>query len=367
MKKRVTAILTEYRLNSHAEVIVGRLLGELGYEPQVEVVSLYADQFPDNDMIRELAARHGIPLCATIEEAVAYGAPERKVDGIVVIGEHGNYPWNEKEQRLYPRYRFMKQVVAAMDRYGIRAPIFLDKHFSYDNGEARWIYDEVKRRGIPFMAGSSIPYTDAVPAYDPACLQGARTIFVVSHGGRESYGFHGMEVLQSLAERRRGAETGVASVRALAGEEMWAAMDRGEWPEALMMRAIACDPNLSGRHPRNECPAPALFIVRYHDGLTGYVAQLDRFAAKWSYAVQDDAGNGIAAYCDTDTGRPYRHFAKLTALMEKMIVHGKLPCRIERNLLTTYLINTAMESLFLNRPLSLPALTVAYKPANDIA
>ena len=59
--KRVAAVVTEYRTNSHADVIVGRLLE--GYEyngrhqtPQVEVVSMYTDQVPSNDMSRAMAA-----------------------------------------------------------------------------------------------------------------------------------------------------------------------------------------------------------------------------------------------------------------------------------------------------------------------
>jgi hypothetical protein len=364
MKKRVAAVITQYWLNSHADVIVSRLLGELGYEPQVELIAMYVEQVTDRDLSRELSAKHGVPICATIEEAVAWGAPERKIDGIVVIGEHGDYPWNEKQQHLYPRLRFMEETLAAMDRHGIRVPIFLDKHFSCDNGDARWIYEGVKSRGIPFMAGSSIPYTDYVPHFDRSFLQGGRTFFVVSHGGHESYGFHGMEVLQVLAEHRRGAESGVASVHALAGDEMWKAMDRAEWPEALMMKALALEPELSGRHPRNECLSPALFVVAYKDGTMGYVAQLDKFATRWSFAVQDHADACIAAYCNTGRERPYSHFTRLAELIEEMILYGTPPCPIERNLLTTYLINTAMESLYLGRPLSLDELGVAYDPAN---
>jgi hypothetical protein len=360
MKKRVAAIITQYKLNSHADVIVSRLLGELGYEPQVELVAMYVEQVTDKDLSRELSAKHGVSICATIEEAVAWGAPERKIDGMVVIGEHGNYPWNEKQQHLYPRLRFMKETLAAMDRHGIHVPIFLDKHFSYENEDARWIYEEVKRRGIPFMAGSSIPYTDYVPPFDRSFLQGGRTFFVVSHGGHESYGFHGMEVLQVLAEHRLGAETGVASVRALAGDEMWQAMDRAEWPEALMMKALALEPELAGRHPRNECPDPALFVVTYKDGTMGYVAQLHKFATRWSFVVQDHANACIAAYCNTGRERPYSHFTRLTELIEEMVLYGTPPCPIERNLLTTYLINSAMESLYLGSPLSLEAWSVAY-------
>ncbi|QTH40184.1 hypothetical protein J4772_21490 [Cohnella sp. LGH] len=40
---KVAVIITGYRHNSHAEVIVCRLLGRWGYEPQIEVASLYVD------------------------------------------------------------------------------------------------------------------------------------------------------------------------------------------------------------------------------------------------------------------------------------------------------------------------------------
>ncbi len=364
-KKRVAAIVTVYRPNAHADVIVSRLIGELGHYPQVKLVSLYTDQVPDNDLSRELAARHGFAICDTIEQAVSFGNPEQPIDGIVVIGEHGEYPWNEKRQHLYPRLRFMQETLAALDKFGLRVPIFLDKHFSCDDGAARWIYDEVKRRGIALMAGSSIPYAPSVPAYDPAVLRGVRDLFVVSHGGHESYGFHAMEVMQSLAERRTGAETGVASVTALEGEAVWEAMERGEWPEALMLQALAALPEVPDGHPRGLCADPALFVVAYKDGTRGYVAQLDGVATRWSYAVRAADGTATAAYCDTDTERPYRHFETLVCLIEEMVTKGKPPCATERQLLTTHMINAAMESLYAKRPIAVPELGVAYVPADE--
>src|SRR5215467_2659957 len=83
----VAAIVTEYRFNSHADVIVGRLLG--GYSmngihrpPSSHVVSLYTDQVPSNDMSRDLAARHGFKIFPTIREALTLGKGSIAVDAV---------------------------------------------------------------------------------------------------------------------------------------------------------------------------------------------------------------------------------------------------------------------------------------------
>ena len=120
-KKRVAAIVSEYRPNSHANSIVGRVLG--GYwldghhECQLEVVTMYTDQVPDRDLSRDLAARHGFRLVPSIRQALtgvadaSRGPRELAVDGVLLICEHGAYPYNALGQKLYPRYEFFKQVV----------------------------------------------------------------------------------------------------------------------------------------------------------------------------------------------------------------------------------------------------------------
>ena len=64
-RKRVAAIVTEYRENSHADVIVTKLLE--GYrlygvetEPRIEVASLYLDLVPGNDIGLAMAEKHGV-------------------------------------------------------------------------------------------------------------------------------------------------------------------------------------------------------------------------------------------------------------------------------------------------------------------
>ena len=62
------------------------------------LVSLYVEQVKDNDLSRERLERFptmkGYP---TIAEALTLGGEELAVDGVLLIGEHGEYPSNEKD------------------------------------------------------------------------------------------------------------------------------------------------------------------------------------------------------------------------------------------------------------------------------
>src|SRR6059036_205832 len=83
--KRVAGITTAYFHNSHADVILSRILqGEnLDYhsrKPDLELVSLYVNQFPANDISRTLAQKHGVKLCHSMEEAITLGGTKLAVD-----------------------------------------------------------------------------------------------------------------------------------------------------------------------------------------------------------------------------------------------------------------------------------------------
>src|SRR5207244_1047404 len=94
--KRVAAIVTEYRRWSHADVIVGKILEGYRHDrkefPNLRLVSMFVDQFPKSDMSRDLAKTHNFTIHDSIAGAVTLGRKEVAVDGVLCIGEHGNYP-----------------------------------------------------------------------------------------------------------------------------------------------------------------------------------------------------------------------------------------------------------------------------------
>ena len=126
-RKRIAAIVTEYFAGSHADVIVTKFLKGFptddGFQaPRVDLVSLYIDQLSDRDIGRTIAEEHGVPIHTSIVEALTLGGDELAVDGVLLIGEHGDYAWNEKEQQLFPRKYFLEQICGVMATSGTAVP-----------------------------------------------------------------------------------------------------------------------------------------------------------------------------------------------------------------------------------------------------
>ena len=78
---------------------------------------------------------------------------------------------------------------------------------------------------FPFLAGSSLPVTWRMPAID--LPYGAEVEEIARRRVRrvDIYDFHALEMIQCMAERRKGGETGVVSMHALRGDAVWQALD----------------------------------------------------------------------------------------------------------------------------------------------
>ena len=87
-------------------------------------------------------------LYPTIAEALTRGGKTLAVDGVLSIGEHGQYRRNERGQTLYPRYEFFQQIVEVFRQSGQSVPVFSDKHLSWNWDWARKMVDTAHGAGF---------------------------------------------------------------------------------------------------------------------------------------------------------------------------------------------------------------------------
>lgn len=370
--KKIAAIITEYRPNSHADVIVSKYLR--GFEtdegliqPRVQIASMYVDQFADTDLSRPLAGEYGVPIYGSIPAALTLGGDKLAVDGVLIIGEHGDYAWNEKDQHLYPRKYLMEQVCGVMATSGRAVPIYNDKHLSYNWPDAKWMFERARALGAPYMAGSSVPTSWRSPWLEHPLGTSLETAMVVSYSGLDIYGFHALETLQCMVERRRGGEVGVAAVTCLEGDQVWRSAAQGFWPLALAEAAVDATPYPRTGSLADECAQPALFWLEYGDGFQAGVLMFNETRGDFDtfgYAAQV-AGEIQACEFYLYPGPPHAHFSYLSLNIEEMFLSGQPTYPVERTLLTSGALEAALDSRYQGHVrLETPHLDVAYQPVD---
>lgn len=369
-RKKIAAVITTFYPNSHADVILTKFVkgfptDEGLLQPNVDIVSMYMDQIHENDIGMKLAEEHDIPMYRSIPQALYLGGRELAVDGVLSIGEHGDYAWNEKEQHLYPRRYFFEQICGVLAVSGRSVPVFNDKHLSYNWRDAKWMYDRAGELRVPFMAGSSVPLFWRDPWLEHALETPIEEALMISYGGLESYGYHGFEALQAMVERRRAGETGIAAVQCLEGEAVWQAGDEGLWSRELAEAAVVLvdkKEHLEGS-VEELCDRPAAFLIHYADGLCAAVLQLNSsrgYIRGWSYAARVDGEvQATGLHCCNE---PFPHFSYLSLNVQEMFLTGEPQYPVERTLLVTGALDALMDSRYRGQVrVETPHLDVTYR------
>lgn len=370
---RVAAVMTCFTYRSHAHVILENFLEDYLFNgkrtsPGCKVVSFYIDQFPQGEMGRAVAKEYGIPIFPTIEGALTLGGKELAVDGVLSIGEHGDYPINEKGQQEYPRKRFFDGIVAAFEKTGSVCPVFNDKHLSYRWDWAKEMVDTAQAMGFALMAGSSVPLAQRIPPLE--LPERAKMIDAVSvHGGGvESYDFHGLEVLQSMLEGRAGGETGVREVRFLDADALRTAAKAGLWSVELAEAAMRAEvgPEQDTWIGNPEYRNVHGILVTYKSGPRAIMLKIGDGATRWNFACRlegDDKPRATSFYVG-----PWDNRNLFRALSHAIQIHfreKRPPYPVERTLLTSGVLAAAMDSRFdQGRPIPTDWLDITYKPVD---
>jgi hypothetical protein len=380
--KRIAVIATIYRYLSHAQHFADRFLVGYPYEgrwhlPNTEVVSLYVDQKPEGDQSTDRAREFGFSVYPTIAEALRCDGDALAVDAVLIIGEHGDYPRNEKGQVLYPRYEFFKECVKVFDTDGRAVPIYNDKHLSYSFDKAKEMVDDGHRLGFPVLAGSSLPVTWRLPDLELPLGCEIEGALMVGVGGSDPMDYHALEAMQCMVERRKGGETGVRAVQLIEGDAVWKAGENGRWPKDLLEAALSRSDSPRGLTEEDgrtqdllgdgELPKlvenPVAYFIEYNDGLDATLLMLNGAIQDFCFAAHiKGESDPVSTQFFLPPTPNVTYSACFVAKIEEMIVSGKAPYPAERTLLVSGALESCLTSRLQNHQrLETPHLCVEYR------
>lgn len=381
-RRPLAVIATVYRPLSDAYHLVGRFLHGYPHEGQLHVPdfyvhSLHVDQRPGNDLSKEVGREHKVRLCRTIEDALTGEGDQLCVDGVLLIAEHGNYPRNEKGQVLYPRHEMLKTITDVFRKTGQSVPVFNDRHLCHDWSKAKEMVGWSQELSFPLMSGSFMPMTWRRPELEIPSGSVIEDALVACFGPTEIYGFQALEALQVMLEKRKGGETGIASVRCLQGKQVWKAGDDGEWSWDLLQSALSRSETVNlgdvrynvGRTPVQKMPkTPAVaFLIEYRDGTRGTVLLLNGHVQDFTFAAKlKDEEKPVSCMFHVPPPPGAKSFDLLAHQIEQMLQTNRSPVPTERSLLLTGALARAMESHhFHGSRLEAPELSMTYSNPDD--
>ncbi|MBQ42199.1 MAG: hypothetical protein CME15_07030 [Gemmatimonadetes bacterium] len=342
------------------------------------MVGVFVDQSSEEDLSQRRAEKFGFTLYSSIAEALRLGTDALAVDGVLLIGEHGEYPANDKGQKLYPRYEFFSQIVDVFRQDGRSVPVFNDKHLSYSFDKAQQMVGMAKELDFPLLAGSSLPVTFRTPPLELSLGCHIQEALMIGVGGSDAMDFHALEAMQCMVERRHGGETGVASVQLIEGEAVWQAGLEGRWSRRLLEGALARSDSRSGIALSDGRPQdlahsgqleelvenPAAYFIDYEDGLQATLLMLNGAVQDWTFAARlQEAEDEVVSLQFLLPGKPnVTYSACLMQKAEEMFVTGRAPYPAERTLLTSGMLERCLESKKDgHRRVETPELRVVYQ------
>ncbi|MBI2926102.1 MAG: hypothetical protein HYY24_10395 [Verrucomicrobia bacterium] len=383
--RRIAIVTTVWTYQSHAQHMGDRFL--VGYprhgcwhRPPLQVVSLYVDQKPAGDLSRQRAADHGFTIYPSITEALRCGGNNLAVDAVVIIGEHGDYPKNQKGQILYPRFEFFQEVVRVFEQDGRAVPVFNDKHLSYSWEKARKMVADSKRLKFPFLAGSSLPVTWRLPPVEISYGAKLKEALMGGVGGSDPMDYHALEAMQCMVERRRGGETGVKSVQLIEGDAVWRAGEEGRWSKRLLEAALSRSDSLQGDSELYSRPQdlanngqlptlvknPAAYFIERNDGLRTTLLMLNGGLQDYCFAAQLANGEIVSTQFFLPPTPNVTYSACLAAQIEEMIVTGRAPYPVERTQIASAMLDRCLDSKVEgHRRIETPELNIRYRASRE--
>ena len=236
-----------------------------------------------------------------------------------------------------------------------------------------------------FLAGSSVPVTPRLPSIDMPLGVEIEEALCLAVGGMDGYDIHALEGLQCMVERRRGGETGAASIHGLKGDPVYQAMNAGSWqaggwdPElfqACLCRSHSLTPHRKGFNhvlpSMEDVPrliperTPVAYRFEYLDGLKGTILLMEGLVMDFTFAARLKGGEVISTQMFLPPREVCNFFNPQCHHVEQMFLTGKAGYPVERTLLTTGLTAAGVESVWQGQKrLETPHLNIRYQPTQE--
>ena len=373
-KPRVAVLATYWAATrSHADWLVNKLID--GYwwqgahlDSGIEIASVYLHQHDASQLGQKVAKAKGIPVYRSVAEAVTLGGKELAVDGVVIVGEHGDYATDMKGHWLLPRWWLYNQVIRVFEQSKRSVPVFNDKHFSYNWDDAKWMFDKSRELDFPLTGGSLLPVYYRKPEIELENDTPLKHSIVVGAAPDEGAIFHCIELLHAFVERRKGGETGVKSIQSIRGPESWKWVERNSWA-ADLLEAVAKRLELKPENYRAN-PRTNICVIEYNDGTKAAIIGVP--LSGWTYAGEIEGQNEPTIVSLLNFPGPFDQYHASNAQphwIVEMMLTKKEPFNAERLLLTTGITNFYMESNWegskyspVGRRIETPFLNMTYRP-----
>jgi len=379
---RLAVIATVYTYLSHAQHFADRFLVGYPYEGEwrrsnTKVVSLYVDQKPEGDQSVDRAREFDFEVYSSVSQALCCGGRKLAVDGVLIIGEHGDYPSNELGQIQYPRYEMFKECVKVFEASGRSVPIYNDKHLSYSFDKAQEMVADGHRLGFPILAGSSLPVTWRLPDLELPYDCDIEEALMIGVGGSDAMDYHALEAMQCMIERRRGGETGIASVQLIEGKKVWKAGDEGRWSKRLLEAALSRSDSPQGltlEDGRTQdllgsgqlmelVEDPSAYLIEFRDGLRATLLMVNGAVADFNFAAKlKGRADPVSCQFFLSPTPNVTYSACLVAKIDEMLSTGTAPFPAERTMVVNGILESCLQSKHGgHKKLKTPHLNVSYQ------
>jgi hypothetical protein len=221
---------------------------------------------------------------------------------------------------------------------------------------------------FPMLAGSSAPVAWRIPAIDAPFGERQNHAVAISYSGLDIYGFHLLESLQCMTERRRGGETGVKTIQCFENQQCWNFIEQNGWAKRLFERSLSHSNTRKPGAATDLVKSPSVFVIEYNDGLQAAAFLMTGLVEDFTVALDvEGRSEPVSTLMNLQNHRPHHHFGCLVKNIEIMFETGQPPYPVERTMLTSGMLDFALESRIQgHKKLSTPELAqVRYQTSAD--